>query len=1280
MTRPVFRDRDTECPGGNAELEPVRERASMGGKDQLQCRLDRESAARARAEQLLQTKSALLQETQAKLQRLSESVEVQVLERTSVLLAANCQLQTQVDQLKWAESQLLLTQFAADKAGDAIFWLDASGSVSYVNDAACQLVGYSRGELMTKNLCDFDPSVSRVHWPLYHAQLRKNEQLKFEAEFLGRAGETLQVEVTTNFISFGGREFHCMYARDVSAKRDTELRISQARSRFEALIDNLQAGILVEDENETIVLVNQKFCEMFQLEGRPVQMVGRDSRSIHSSCSDLFSDPEEFRKSLADCVGRCEVESSQLVSLADGRFFERDYIPIQYRDMDLGHLWHYRDVTIAYRTHQVLEKTVEQIAGLTGQAFYETLTRTIGESLGVSHVRLEEFTGADGGLTQLLAQWDCAERTSSVAPVEGESPVRELSVQLKDPRGVSLGRLSVVDDRSILARSRVETLLQIFAQHAAAEVMRGKAEEEIRTLAMVASRTDNAVLITDAEGRVEYFNDGFHRLTGYTAEEASGRKPGELLQGPETDPDTVAYMRRQLQAGRPFQVEILNYHKSSRKYWAAIEVQPVRDRQGRLTHFIAIESDITNRRRGEQRLRLQGQVLEQIASGQPLSEILDHLCGMIEVAIDNGQAFILQYDADGKMLDLVSGPNLESEFVISLSHVVDLATSTFTESKPVYIENCDLDERWQTLRDSSISTSVRACWSHPIRVAQDVIGSFVITHPHPAMPTVDQQAFLEMAANVAGIAFKRNRDEQNLEQARLRAESANQAKSEFLANMSHEIRTPLTAITGYADLLATPGDRSPQDVKWAQQILRSTRHLGMLLDDILDLSRVEAGRLRVERRVCHVISIVDEVATMFRPLAAEKLLGFAMYASPGVPQKIVTDATRLRQIVTNLLSNAVKFTDKGEIQVGLTCRPGPEPGMPRTLCVSVSDTGVGMNDSQIARLFLPFERLHQETCTIPGTGLGLAISKRLAELMEGRIELESKPGQGTRFTLCLPIDQTDEFPDEEQCAHSVESWASSRVDLQDADQLRGRRVLLVEDNPDNVSIFLHMLEPLGLSVSVANNGREALANVSSQIQKGEGYDFILMDMQMPVMDGYTATRELRKRRVEVPIIALTAFAMAGDEANCLQAGCDLFVTKPVLRTTLIATLCKALKSPERNECRVADESRPEPDEEGPLVVARAPDPLVFSELLERYRKSLQRHLKVLETAEVAGDVDEFCRTSHRLRGTASNYGFPLITTAASVCEERIRQGATLPKVREDTQRLMREIQAAIRQS
>lgn len=1239
----------------------------------LQRRLARERHARIEAEQLLEAKSRELFEVNSQLQILNESLEERVSERTALLSAANSQLQFEVDERRWAESQLLLTQFAVDKAGDAIFWLDELGQVTYVNDSACRLLGYTRDELMTKNITDFDPSLSREHWPSYHSQLRSSEQLKFEVTFLSRSHETLFVEVTTNFISFGGRDYHCMYVRDVSEKREAELRVSLARSRFESLINNLQAGVLVEDENGGIVLVNQKFCELFNLGMQPVLLTGLESQSIHVRCSRIFKAPDEFMKQLESSVSHREVITSELLSLADGRFLERDYIPIFYRNQYLGHLWHYRDVTISYRTYQILEKIVQNTAGQTGRAFFETLARTLGETLDVQSVALEEFSENDSHVTRSLATWQCQEELSTALSSAGKNEDRQLSVSLSDARGVVLGRLSVADHRPILIRPQIETLLKMFAQHAAAEIMRGRAEGENRTLAMVASRTDNAVLITDADGLVEYSNDGFQRLTGYTAQEMWGKKPGELLQGPETSPATVDYMRRQLQAGLPFQVEILNYHKSSRKYWVAIEVQPVHDRQGRLTHFIAIESDITNRRRSEHRMSLHGQVLEQIATGHPHAEILNHLCGMIEAAIDNSQAFILQYNSSDQSIDLASCPNQDPEFIAALSQLMESEILVFTDTKPVYIENCQSDPRWDRLRGAEVSKTVRACWSHPIRVAQDVIGSFVITHSQPAAPAADQQAFLEMGANVAGIAFKRYRDEQNLEQSRARAESANQAKSEFLANMSHEIRTPLTAITGYADLLASPENRSPQDVKWAQRIIHSTRHLGMLLDDILDLSRVEAGRLRVEHRACDVIAIIDEVAAMFRPLAADKLLGVGIHVTPDIPRRIFTDPTRLRQIITNLLSNAVKFTEKGEIRISLSCLQGSIGQEPQSLAVSVSDTGIGMDAFQIQRLFLPFERLHQDTNAIPGTGLGLAISKRLAELMGGRIEVESHPGQGTRFTLYLPLDRSLVASSEEG---STDSKSTPGIVRNDANQLRGRRVLIVEDNPDNVSIFIHMLEPLGLHVSVASNGREALQVVTGQLQSGNPFDFILMDMQMPVMDGYEATRELRRRQVNVPIIALTAFAMADDEARCLQAGCDLFVTKPVLRTTLIYALCKALEKQEQPNQVVSGPHAPQE----PVKPQSPHEPLVFSDLLVRYLQSLQRHLKALETAETAGDSDEFCKTSHRLRGTASNYGFPLITTAAGICEEKIRQGTPLTQMSADIDRLKAEIQAAIKQN
>lgn len=1236
----------------------------------LHRRLEREKRARIEAEQLLEKKSRELFDSNEKLRGLNDSLEERVVERTMLLSAANFQLQSEIDERKWAESQLLLTQFAVDRAGDAIFWLDDTGAIAYVNDAACQLLGYPRDELLSRTYFDVDLSVSRVHWPLYHAQLRSSIQLKFDADFRSRSGTTLSVEVKTNFISFGGREYHCMYARDVSEQKVSEHRISMARSRFETLIHNLQAGVLVEDENGAIVLANQRFCDLFGMRTDPILLTGLNSEVVLRQNSQLFTDSHSFLNQLQHIVSRREVVTGDLLILADGRVLERDYIPIFYQESYLGHLWHYRDVTISHRTYQVLEQTVQKTAGLTGGEFFEALTQALAEALGVRSVVVNELTGDALIPVRSLAQWPIATAPEKQFDLLKPLNDHELCVPLVDAGGTVLGQLCVRDDRPIPIRSHVETLLRMFAQRATAELLRRRAEEELRTLALVASRTDNAVLITDAMGRIEYFNEGFQRLTGYTPDEARGKTPGDLLQGPETDPATIEFMRQQLGAGVPFRVEVLNYSKSGRKYWVAIEVQPVWNESGELAHFIAIESEITDRRRSEQRLRMQGQVLEQVATGRPLSEILDHLCGMIEAAVENSRAFVLQFDAAHRGLDLISGPSLPPEFVTGLSTAIESHGELFALPQPIYVENCLSDERWTPLRETAREYGVQSCWSHPIRVELDIVGSFVISLSNPTAPAEDQKAFLEMAANVAGIALKRYRDEQTLELARWKAEAANQAKSEFLANMSHEIRTPLTAITGYADLLATPENRSSQDVRWARRILHSTRHLGMLLDDILDLSRVEAGRLRIVRRPCDVLSIIDEVSSMFRPLASEKLLGFGIDTSPGPARPILSDPTRLRQILTNLLSNAVKFTERGEIRIGLKWPDLSSEGVTQSLSISVTDTGIGMNAMQMLRLFQPFERLHQETNPVPGTGLGLAISKRLAELMGGKIELQSQPGRGTRFTLILPVEfaeTTSESP-----GNSGNALPLTPNSTYDERLLRGTKLLLVEDNTDNVSIFMHMLDPLGLHISVAGNGREAVHAVMGAAQSGQAFDVVLMDMQMPVMDGYQATRELRRQQISVPIIALTAFAMSEDQARCLEAGCNLFVTKPVLRATLIASLLKV---------RDQHASPPAPELNPPPNLETTPDPALrstsFAALLDRYRLSLRRQLKTLEDAEAAGDSDELCKTAHRLKGTASNYGFPLITTAAGICEEKLRQSTPLNQMTADLARLRSEVNAAL---
>ena len=383
-----------------------------------------------------------------------------------------------------------------------------------------------------------------------------------------------------------------------------------------------------------------------------------------------------------------------------------------------------------------------------------------------------------------------------------------------------------------------------------------------------------------------------------------------------------------------------------------------------------------------------------------------------------------------------------------------------------------------------------------------------------------------------------------------RARAANGAKSEFLANMSHEIRTPMTAIMGFGDLLLdddlTPSTRSAH----VEIIRRNGKHLLGLIDDILDLSKIEAGKMAFERIRCSPRSIVVDVVSLLRvPALAKGLSLTVVYATP-VPFWIQSDPTRLRQILMNLVSNAVKFTSTGGITLTVRCT-NPRSVSP-TLSFEVADTGPGIAPEQIERVFDPFAQADASTTRkFGGTGLGLTISERLARALGGSLSLESKLGAGSRFTLTVA---TGSLAGVEMGFDAQEAGSSDVLPVVAvASGLRGR-VLLAEDGPDNQALITAHLKRAGATVTLAENGRIAVDKALEARAAGVAFDLVLMDMQMPELDGYGATCELRAAGYQHPIVALTAHAMAGDRERCLAAGCDDYLTKPIARGDLRAIL------------------------------------------------------------------------------------------------------------------------------
>jgi two-component system CheB/CheR fusion protein len=382
-----------------------------------------------------------------------------------------------------------------------------------------------------------------------------------------------------------------------------------------------------------------------------------------------------------------------------------------------------------------------------------------------------------------------------------------------------------------------------------------------------------------------------------------------------------------------------------------------------------------------------------------------------------------------------------------------------------------------------------------------------------------------------------------LEEARQAAEQASRVKSDFLANMSHEIRTPMTAIMGYADLLQAH-TKDPDDLVSIEAIRRNGSHLIEIINDILDLSKIEAGMLQVERVRLSPMTLLHETTESLRIRAEARGLSLTFHCEGPLPETILTDRTRLRQILLNLVGNAVKFTHRGEIRVVARVRREEE-----RLEIKVIDTGIGIAPDQQARLFEPFTQADGSgTRAYGGTGLGLAISRRLTLLLGGTIAVESVPGRGSTFTVTIATGSLEgvSFTDHQPAAVPAPSVAPVR--------LAGRRVLVVDDRRDMRYLLQSYLEDAGAEVHTAGDGLRALAEVERALSSSQPFDAVVLDMHMPVMDGYAAAGALRGAGHRGRIIALTASAMRGDRERCLAAGCDEYLPKPVDRLKLLRLL------------------------------------------------------------------------------------------------------------------------------
>ncbi|MGB9901917.1 PAS domain S-box protein [Methanothrix sp.] len=1292
-----------------------------------------------------------------------------------------------------------------ENANSIILRLDRRGNVRFINEFAQRFFGYSESEILGKcvmgTLVPEIESTGRDLREMIAEILKAPEDYRTNVnENMKKNGERVWIAWTNKPIvsESGETEILCV-GNDITELRSAKERLESINQRLLEIIEFLPDATLVVDADGRVVAWNRAMEEMTGISKGEILGRGDFAYALpFHGCR---------RPMLIDLVMRYDDHIASLYENLEKRgdtLYAHVHVPSLYRgrgaylwvkasplrDRDgrvVGAIESMRDITESrlaemelLRRDNLLAGSALAISSLFSGEDYESSINEAMQILGlISQVdRVYVFENHVGDEPQLCLRFEWCrdgirswmdnqifrslsysrffpgwyEVLSSGRVIKGivrdlPSPVREIL----EPYGVLSilivpitvgGRFWGIVGFDDTTCERVWTDAEVSILVASAStigeaVAKNDAIERMRLLESAVVNSNDAIVIaapdpSDGMPKIVYVNDAFTRMTGYEREVVLGRYP-DFLEGPETDRSKTVEILEAVRKEQPVSLELVNYRKDGSRFWVELNIFPVRDHRGEVTHWVSIQRDTTERRLAEERLRRSELLMRSMTESIPFGfYVLDRA---------TERSLFLNH----RFCELLGVEDLEDDLRSGRIDGSDL----FSRIGSMHPE---AGEALREIYGRSDEAEIE------IRTDERVIKVF-------ATDVMDRSGRYFGRLGIFEDVTQDIKAAEDLRKAKEAAEEAARSKAEFLANMSHEIRTPLNAIIGMSGLLLRT-NVTPEQRSYVSAIQSSGSALLEMLADILDLSKIEDGKLELDSSPFSIMECVETCMDILSVKAGEKQIELIYLIDDDVPELVIGDVTRLRQVLVNLLENAIKFTEKGEVFLRVSCRNMDE-GLSE-LHFSVRDTGIGIPAERMDRLFHTFSQVDSSiTRRYGGTGLGLAISKHLVEMMGGRIWAESTPGAGSKFHFTIKA-RVSEQPQERSdllkgrralliyrndTARSVLKTLlrSYRIDVVDAPLLDSSllresfdfvlaesadgsdimriksslpearvlaitdllkpslspdtpaipkpvkhsqmisamiavagepedpvaphdlgesdlRILVAEDNPVNLKVVLMMLSHLGYRADTARNGLEVLRALEHR-----DYDLVLMDVQMPEMDGLEAARRIREMKgYEGPrIVAITAYAIEGDRERCIAAGMDDYISKPVTMEKLKAAI--------ENVKGVLD----------PMTLSRLRElqepgePDVVAELGEIFLSNAPSRIASMHEALEKNDPHALYRAAHSMKSASASIGALHLSRICAEIEELVRE-ARLDGVEErlraldsEFERVRRELEGII---